>query len=222
MHCGRPGMGVASNVGHLAVLPRTPVVVHQCTKPWLRSGLRSQDSSRFPSGAPIMRARGVVPASKKQWSSWRTVVSPVLVPVSGDRVTYEPETDLEGRLAALAARETVFAERMRFAQEILAAADARDALADARDLAADRRENEHDLLEFLAPGGDYGRDWPDRRAAGLDREQAKDDRKAARRDRVALAQDWVESSGGFTPPTSPREPTVSEPILPRPQLAASA
>jgi hypothetical protein len=149
-------------------------------------------------------------------------VSPVLVTVSGDRVSYEPETDLEGRFVALAARQTAFAERIRFAQEILAVADDRDALADARDLAADRRENEHDLLEFLAPGGDYGRDWLERRAAGLDRERAKDDRQAARRDREALALDWVESSGGLTPPTGPREPTTSEPILPRPQLAASA
>jgi hypothetical protein len=142
--------------------------------------------------------------------------------VCGDRVTHEPETDLQGRLAALAARQTACAERMRVAQEILAAADDRDALADARDLAADSRENEHDLFEFLAPGRDYGRDWPERRAAGLDRAQAKDDRKAARRDRVALVQDWVEPSGNFTPPTSPRELTTSEPTLPRPQFASSA
>jgi hypothetical protein len=157
--------------------------------------------------------------SKKQWSSWRTVVSQVLVAVSGDRFAYEPETDLVGRLTA--ARETAFAERMRVAQEILAAAAYRDARADARDLAAERRENEHDLLEFLAPGGDYGRDWPERRAPCLDREQAKDDRKAARRDRLALAQDWGESSGRFTPHTSLREPTASEPIL-RPNFASSA
>jgi hypothetical protein len=77
------------------------------------------------------------------------------------------------------------------ATEILAAADRRDTLAEERDLAAERREEDLDLAEFLAQDGDYGHDWPQRRATALDRARAKEDRLAARRDRDALAHDLL-------------------------------
>jgi hypothetical protein len=128
-------------------------------------------------------------------SSRRTGVSPGLVAEYLDRITDERETDLERRLAAVEAREAALAEHRRVAQEILAAADQRDARADARDLAADRIEHNLDLADFLAADGDYGNDWPERRAAALDRKHAKDDRIAARRDRMALAHDFIEPSG---------------------------
>jgi hypothetical protein len=136
----------------------------------------------------------VVPVWKK--SPRRTVGSPVPETVPLDRTTDERETDLERRLAALGAREAAFAERLRSAQEILTAADQRDALADARDRAADRREHDLDQAEFLAvDGGEYGNNWPERRAAALDRKHSKEDHEAARRDRMALAQDGIEPSG---------------------------
>lgn len=62
---------------------------------------------------------------------------------------------------------------MRAAQEILAAADQRDAVAEARELAADSRDHDLDLAEFLA-ADEYGNDWPERRAAALDRKHAKE------------------------------------------------
>jgi uncharacterized protein (DUF3084 family) len=133
-------------------------------------------------------------ASVPKNSSGRTVVSPGLVEEYLDRITDERAADLERRLAVLEVREAAFAERMKAAQQILAAADQRDARAEARDRAADKRVHDLDLAEFLAADGEYGNDWPERRAAALDRKHAKDDRMAARRDRMALAQDWVEPS----------------------------
>jgi hypothetical protein len=173
-------MPVVSLSALISVLPRTPVAVHEHTAPWLRSALRPQVAvNRHTS-------RGVRVTGCDREA--------VLVTVPFDRITDERETDLERRLASLEAREAALAERVRAAQEILAAADQRDALADARDIAADRRDHDLDLAEFLAADGEYGNDWPERRAAALDRKHAKADRIAARRDRMALAQDCIEPS----------------------------
>ncbi len=113
----------------------------------------------------------------------RMGAAPVLAAVPGDRTIGEQEVaDVKGM-------EAVF-ERISATREILAVAEERDAVADARDLAADRRGHDLDLAQFLAVDGDYGHDWPERRAAALDRQHAKQDRTAARRDRMALAQNW--------------------------------
>jgi uncharacterized protein (DUF3084 family) len=113
-----------------------------------------------------------------------------------ESVAEEHETDRERQLAAFQAREVGCAERMRAAREVMAAADLRDARADARDRDADKRDHDIDLAQFLAADGEYGKDWPERRAAALDRQQARDDRVAARRDRIALARNWVEPGAG--------------------------
>lgn len=81
------------------------------------------------------------------------------------------------------------ARRRDAADEILAAADARDDDADARDAAAVERENAFDKEDFMRPEGTYSDHWPERRAAGLDREHSKDDRTASHDDRVALTED---------------------------------
>jgi hypothetical protein len=100
------------------------------------------------------------------------------------------EADLDRREAAVAAREAALARRTEAAHGVLAAADERDAVADARDVAADRREMELDRAQLLAPpdGRRYGDDWPERRAAGLDREFSKDDRQASHVDRITLTE----------------------------------
>lgn len=100
-------------------------------------------------------------------------------------------TDVRQELATSLGPEAAPAVRVRSAVEILAAADERDALADARDLTADSRERDLDLARFLAVDADYGRNWPERRAAALDRERSKQDRAAARRDRLSLARPEV-------------------------------
>jgi hypothetical protein len=87
--------------------------------------------------------------------------------------------------------EAALDEGMKVAARILAAADARDALAAGRDAAADERDRDIDLAELLGRVGDYGSDWPARRAAALDREAAKRDRIAARDDLIALADQFV-------------------------------
>src|SRR3954447_16760179 len=84
--------------------------------------------------------------------------------------------------------EAALDEGMKVAARILAAADARDALAAGRDAAADERDRDIDLAELLGRVGDYGSDWPARRAAALDREAAKQDRIAARRDLAAVVE----------------------------------
>jgi hypothetical protein len=198
VHCGGIVMPVVSIFGHLTVLPRTPVAVHERTASWLRSAFRPQAAVTRHTCRRVRSTGGeqeasVIPVWKK--SSRRTAVSPGPGTVPLDRTTDEREADLERRLAALEAWEATFAERRRAAREILAAADQRDAVADARDLAADRREQDLDRAEFLAADGEYGNDWPERRAAAMDREHAKADRRAARRDRIALAQDCVGPSG---------------------------
>jgi hypothetical protein len=73
-------------------------------------------------------------------------------------------------------------------EEILTAADARDAAAESRDAAAVERENALDKSEFLDPEGGYGEHWEERREAGMDRARSKDDRAASHDDRVALAE----------------------------------
>jgi hypothetical protein len=72
----------------------------------------------------------------------------------------------------------------------LAAANERDAVADARDVAADQRENDLDRQTLLAPPEvtGYGKDWPERRHAGMDRAHSKDDRKASHDDRIHLTE----------------------------------
>ena len=109
-------------------------------------------------------------------------------PLEGSSELTETEADLEQRLAAEAIEESGIAERKRVVQEILAAAERRDAVADLRDLAADTREEDLDRAEFLSADGEYGGRLPERRAAALDRRGAKEDRIAARRDRLALAR----------------------------------
>lgn len=84
------------------------------------------------------------------------------------------------------------AHRRDDADEILAAADARDVDADARDAAAVERENAFDKEDFLADEGTYGHYWPERRAAGRDRAHSKDDRTASHDDRIALTEDQDE------------------------------
>jgi hypothetical protein len=100
------------------------------------------------------------------------------------------EADVDRREADVAAREVALARRMESAEAVLAAADERDAVADARDVAADRRERELDRAHLLAPPDSYGYgdDWPERRAAGLDREHAKGDRQASHVDRITLTE----------------------------------
>ncbi len=185
LHCGGVVRGVASNV-HPVVLPRTPVAVHERTA---RCPLLTSRCSLVVSAGGVGKAacdREVNVMAKK--SRGRTGAAPVLVIEPCDRLIDEQEAaDLEKLLAALALWEAGFVEDMRAAEEILAAAAERDALADARDRAAVERENAHDLIEFLKAGAGYGDDWPERRAADLDREYARQDRAAARRDRMALA-----------------------------------
>jgi hypothetical protein len=136
-----------------------------------------------------MQIREASVVLQRDWERTGAAARLVAVP---DRTIDESETDVEQRMEAMKGVEAALAERTSTACEILAAADERDAVADARDLAADRREHDLDLAQFLAVGGDdYGHDWPERRAAALDRRHAKQDRIAARRDRMALAHDRV-------------------------------
>ena len=81
-------------------------------------------------------------------------------------------------------------------QQILAAAEERDAASDARDASAEQRDRELDLAEMLDVVGTYGDRWPERRAAVLDRQHARDDRAASREDRLALARILVEQGAG--------------------------
>lgn len=140
--------------------------------------------------------------AKWKKSPWRTTEARVQVRVPHDPLVDEREAaDLKQMLAAQSLRYAAFVEGLKAAEEILAAADERDALADARDVAADKREHDLDLAALLAASGDYGGDWPARRAASLDREHAKQDRIAARLDLRAMADQFA--SGNVCP--SPRE-----------------
>lgn len=191
-------MPVESAASHPSVLLRTPVALHERTAPLLRSGFRPQvavtrQTCRWVRSTRCEQEASMVPGRRQR--STKTGVSPGLVEEYLDRIVDERETDLERRLAALEAREAAFADRMRTAEEILAAADQRDADADQRDRIADRREHDLDLAEFVVADGEYGNNWPERRASALDRKQAKEDRLAARRDRMALAQDRIEPGG---------------------------
>jgi hypothetical protein len=100
------------------------------------------------------------------------------------------EADLGRREAAVTAREHALAERMEAAEAILAAADERDARADLRDATADQRERELDRARLLdqTDAVGYGGDWPERRAAGLDRMHSKEDRAASHDDRIQLTE----------------------------------
>ena len=61
----------------------------------------------------------------------------------------------------------------RTVEEILAAADERDAISDARDAEAEERERALDLAELLDLEGRYSGHWAERRGANLDRLHAK-------------------------------------------------
>ena len=125
-------------------------------------------------------------------SSWR---APGVATRPGSPFSDEGETDIQQRLATLEALEAVCVEGMRAAAEIVAAADERDALADARDLSAEQHEHGLDLAHFLAAeDDDYGYDWPERRAAALDREHARQDRIAARGDLTALVRMFAQTA----------------------------
>jgi hypothetical protein len=118
----------------------------------------------------------------------RTPSRPVRLAEPHERVTGgEDATDPKELVAALLLWDAESVEATKAAEKIMAAAEARDDLADARDLAAVEREIREDLAQMLSSDADYGHDWPERRAAALDRECAKHDRVAARLDRVALA-----------------------------------
>ena len=94
-----------------------------------------------------------------------------------------------------AARDRSGGAYTRRRAEIVAAADERDALADARDLSAEQHEHGLDLAHFLAAeADDYGYDWPERRAAALDREHARQDRIAARGDLTALVRMFAQTA----------------------------
>ncbi len=116
------------------------------------------------------------------------------------------QAELERRVAALEAWEAGLVEHRRAAEAMLAAAELRDELADARDVAADLRERHGDLSEFMARHGEYGHDWPERRAAAIDRELAKEDRAAARHDRRALADAFLERARTPRPPADTPAP----------------
>jgi hypothetical protein len=113
-----------------------------------------------------MQIREASVVLQRDWERTGAAARLVAVP---DRTIDESETDVEQRMEAMKGVEAALAERTSTACEILAAADERDAVADARDLAADRREHDLDLAQFLAVDGDYGHDWPERRAAALAR-----------------------------------------------------
>ena len=98
-----------------------------------------------------------------------------------------PDGELSELLGSGEAFLAAVDEAIRTSREILTAGDARDASADARDHVASRRDQARDLTVLLDVSSDYGVDWPERRAATLDRERAKQDRIAARLDRWALA-----------------------------------
>jgi len=128
----------------------------------------------------------MVVARKEGWS--RSARRPDLGAVPDDGPTgNQGISELRELLAAVEAYRSAVAEGIRAAREVLAAGDLRDASADVRDVEATQREHGRDLAELLDVTTEYGVDWPERRAATLDRERAKQDRIAARLDRWMLA-----------------------------------
>jgi len=128
----------------------------------------------------------MVVARKESWS--RSARPPSLGAVPDDGLVGEQGiAELRVLLAAVEAYRSAVVEGIRAAREVLAAGDLRDVAADLRDEEASKREQGRDLADLLDVTTEYGVDWPERRAATLDRERAKQDRIAARLDRWMLA-----------------------------------
>ena len=129
---------------------------------------------------------------------WRRSLASALFPATDVGKAADLDKELH---AALELGEEESLQGMRTTEDILAAADERDDRADARDLAAVTRETDLDREKWLARDGEYGLDWPERRAAAIDRESAKQDRIAARLDRLALVDRGARRrSGGQSVP----------------------
>ena len=99
------------------------------------------------------------------------------------------DQEQDAREAELDRREAALTARVKLAEDILAAAEARDHDADHRDDAAAQRDRTSDLAAFVATDGSYGDDAPARRNAALDRLHSKGDRFSSADDRLALSRD---------------------------------